>query len=186
MIRIGINSLFVILLSAFFPCSSVAEEQVVGLIKEYLHVMRTAPTLDNNLKFDCCGEGELIFEHKICEEKGWVPKGSTLIEERCIRFTNERAKHSKTSPSLELLWLRSKLPLEENMQIVSEERKSANSPYVVRAKLGKTDVVFHVFFAGDGYREVSVQRINGNDIFDILDKEIQDGFRLSVLLGGAP
>lgn len=174
--------MYILVIVILFPASCGAQEQVENLIKDYLSVIKDRPTLYNSGKFDCCGEGELQFEYKVCEEKGWVPDKGEQYSENCVNFTNERAKMWDTVPSLMFVWIRSHIPIGQKIEIVHVEKGPPSTPYIVNAVIGGVEVEFSVFIGGEFHSEVSLQAIEGKGIMEIFEDEIASGFSPSSLL----
>lgn len=170
-----------LIVMAFRPSPTLAGDGFVERIERFLMILESNPSYRISHDYDLYGEGEMIIDDKVCGER---PGLSAEERNLCADLASRRFQEDNATPSLLLLWLRTKLPKNPTITVLEVEWKQRYSRHVITTKLDETIVIFNFYNEGPSYSPLDVQSINGVNILDILEQDIQDGLSVSVLLEG--
>ena len=143
------------------------------LASERLSLAQCFTMYGNSSEF---GEGEL--NNAMCRHRGWRPIEGNLDCRRFIRTRHYR--HPDKVPCLFWTWLKARLPLSEDIEILEARVKPPEfaPDWEVTARIGKSIVtlVREVDWPGKmpGPKVISIKTIDGRSIWSTLERDTQN------------
>jgi hypothetical protein len=172
--RILVYTLGILLLSSTAFCSDEASVD----IEDFIQCLTKAevPTLSDYHRFFGSGaESEIQILHEICKRKRYLPPER---HEECLNLIKHREAHRDQTPSLYLLWLKTKLPLGSKLIIhdVRQVRREDSFPYeLITATLGHANIVFFRPLKWKiQFGVVSISKINGIPVKEIFEEDLRN------------
>lgn len=167
----------------FCPFPSLAGDEIISRIERFINVFESNQSYYVSRDYDLYGEGEMYICEKLC---GNDINLSDKERNLCIYLINKRLHEDSDTPSLLLLWLRTKLPKHPKITILHIEFMPRYAQSRIMARLDDTFVVFNLFNEGESYHPMDIQSINGVNLMELIDMDMENGLSISSLLGQAP
>ncbi len=150
-------------------------------IEQLLDILynKDIPTLEDYYYFyGQHDEFEAAFVVRFCKNKGWTPPLKNL---KCLKYIRSREANRKHTPSLFLIWLKSKLPKVSHLDVTIHGVKRSSTTGIfkyekIKASLDGTTLVFFRPLGKEAVKHfglISIISINGIPIEQLMSEELE-------------